>query len=273
MGWLWERTKTATWYAEIFLHYSSQYLKSKMTYRSDFLINIFSDFFLQSMNLIFIFVLFDHIPTLKGWTKEEMMFVYGFFLVPFGFYSGFFNHLFDVPEKYVLKGELDRVLVRPMNSLFQVIVETMRLELVFGVFVGMAMMAYAGSKMNLAWTWWDIPLGIILVIGSTFIYGGVYTLLASLGFWFEGRMGLMPMVYNISNYGRYPTDIYKGVVRFILTWVLPFAFVGFYPATVLMKRQEYYSYGLLTPVVGLVFWTFSYIVWTKGIKRYSGTGS
>jgi len=244
-----------------------------MAYRADFIINVVSDFFLQTMNLFFILVVFDHIPTLKGWTRDEMMFVYGFFLIPFGFYSGFFTHLFDVPEKYVLKGELDRILVRPLNSLFQVVVETMRLELIFGVLVGLVVMFYSAVKLKLTWYWWDIPVGILLVAGATLIYGGVYTILASLGFWFEGRMGLMPMVYNISNYGRYPTNIYKGLVRFVLTWVLPFAFVGFYPATVLMHREEYYFYGLLTPVVGLTFWLLSYSVWTQGIKRYRGTGS
>ena len=41
---------------------------------------------------------------------------------------------------------------------------------------------------------------------------------------------IMPLMYNIGNYGRYPVNIYNRVIRFILTFVLPFAFVGVYPA-------------------------------------------
>ena len=261
------------WYLNIFCRYASQYMKTKMAYRSDFFVYVVSDFLLQSVNLVFILVVFTRITNLNGWDRNQMLFIYGFFLVPFGFYSGFFNHLFDVPEKYVLQGEMDRVLIRPMNTLFQVIVETMNLELVLGVIPGVIIMLYTASAMHMHWQWQDLPLGILLVFGATLIYGGIYILLASMGFWFEGNMGLMPMIYNLSSYGRYPTSVYKGIVRFILTWVLPFAFVGFYPATILMHRWDYAYYAMLTPVIGVIFFTTGYLVWRRGIRRYVGTGT
>lgn len=257
----------------IFLHYISQYMKSKMAYRADFFIYVFSDLLLQSVNIIFLLVVFTKVPAIKGWDRDQVLFIYGFFLVPFAIYSGFFNHLFDVPEKYVLQGELDRVLVRPLNSWFQVVVETMNPELLFGAAAGMAIMTYAGRNMNLVLTWWDIPLALVMIFGATLIYAGVYTFLASLGFWTEGNMGLMPMVYNLSNYGRYPMTVYRGPVRFILTWILPFAFVGFYPATMIMHRYEYKTYALLTPLVGIICFAVSYRLWVIGIRRYRGTGS
>lgn len=257
----------------IFFLYLSQYMKSKMAYRADFFIYVFSDVLLQSVNIIFLLVVFTKVPAIKGWDRDQVLFIYGFFLVPFAIYSGFLNHLFDVPEKYVLQGELDRILVRPLNSWFQVVVETMNPELLFGAVAGIAIMIYSGQNMNLTLTWWDIPLALVMVLGATLIYAGVYTLLASIGFWSEGNMGLMPMVYNLSHYGRYPMTVYRGPVRFILTWILPFAFVGFYPATMLMHRYEYKYYALLTPLVGVICFTVAYKVWVVGIKKYRGTGS
>lgn len=261
------------WYSQIFFRYSAQYMKTKMAYRSDFFVFVISDFLLQLVNLVFILVIFTKIQTLKGWDRNHMLFIYGFFLIPFSIYSGFLNQLFDVPDKYVLQGELDRVLVRPMNTLFQVIVETMNLELLLGAIPGFIIMFLSASAIHLDWRWSDIPLGLVMVFGATLIYAGIYILLASLGFWFEGNMGLMPMIYNLSSYGRYPTTVYKGIVRFVLTWILPFAFVGFYPATILMHNQQYIGYALLTPVVGIVFFAISYLVWQRGILRYVGSGS
>ena len=49
-------------------------------------------------------------------------------------------------------------------------------------------------------------------------------------FWSDAKSSIMPLMYNIGNYGRYPVNIYNRVIRFILTFVLPFAFVGVYPA-------------------------------------------
>jgi ABC-2 type transport system permease protein len=263
----------ATRHMVIFFHYLAQYIKTKMVYRADFFVYIISDLMLQSVNIIFLLVVFTKIPAIKGWNREEVMFIYGFFLLPFAVYSGFFNHLFDVPEKYVLQGEMDRVLVRPLNSWFQVVVETMNPELLVSGFAGIAIMAYCGNNMGLSLVWWDIPLALVLITGAILIYAGVYTFLASLGFWTEGNIGLMPMVYNMSHYGRYPMTIYRGPTRFILTWILPFAFVGFYPATFIMHRYEYINYAMLTPVIGVICFTVAYMVWNAGIRRYRGTGS
>lgn len=260
-------------YFIIFFHYLTQYMKTKMAYRSDFFVYVASELLLQSVNLIFILVVFTKVPAIKGWTRDQVLFIYGFFLLPFGLYSGFLNHLFDVPEKYVLQGELDRVLVRPLNAWFQVVVETMNPELLIGTAAGTVIMFYSGKAMQLQLVWWDIPVALVLILGATLIYAGVYTFLASLGFWTEGNIGLMPMVYNLSNYGRYPMTVYRGPVRFILTWILPFAFVGFYPATLLMHRYEYIGYALLTPVVGVISFAAAYRVWVAGIRRYRGTGS
>lgn len=267
---LWKKTGR---YVVIFIHYLSQYMKTQMSYRADFFANVFSELFQQSVNLIFIAVVFTRVPEIKGWTREEIIFIYGFFLVPFGIYGGFFNHLFDVPEKYVLEGEFDRILIRPLNTWFQVILETMKPELMVGSLTGFVLMYYSANSIGLSFNWWDLPVFTCLVFGAALVYAGVYTLLASLGFWTEGNVGLMPMVYNLSNYGRYPMTIYRGLTRFLLTWVLPFAFVGFYPATFLMDRYEFMNYAMLTPVVGVISFVIGYRVWSVGVKKYRGTGS
>ncbi len=46
------------------------------------------------------------------------------------------------------------------------------------------------------------------------------------------------MMYNIGNYGRYPVDIYNRVIRYVLTWVLPFAFVGVYPSAYFCVKRN-----------------------------------
>lgn len=267
------RNSLAARYSIIFFYYLAQYIKAKLEYRSDFLAHIFTDLLQMGVNLVFILVVFTKVPDIQGWSRDEVLFIYGFFLVPFAIYGGFLNHLFDVPEKYVLMGEFDRILVRPLNSWFQVVVETMKPELLLGMISGALLMYYSGQNMNLALVWWDVPLFMVLVFGATMVYAGIYTALASLGFWTEGSLGLMPMVFNLSQYGRYPMTIFRGPVRFVLTWILPFAFVGFFPATLIMHRYEYIWYAGLTPVVGVVCFALAYRMWKAGVKQYRGTGS
>ncbi|MDG5786271.1 ABC-2 family transporter protein [Evansella sp. AB-P1] len=259
-------------YFSIFFQYASQYLKTRLTYRGDLIVEIFSDFLFQAVNLVFILVVFGHTTLLNGWSREEIIFIYGFFLVPYAIFSSFFN-IWDFNDRYIVKGEMDRVLTRPIHSLFQIVIERMELESMFGVVTGLVIMFYAGNQLGLELSWYDPFVFLFMVIGGAFIYAGIFISLASISFWSDSKTDIMPMMYNIGNYGRYPVDIYNHVIRFVLTWILPFAFVGVYPSAFFLGRTEWYGYAFLTPVMGVIFLSIAIILWNSGVKRYRGAGN
>lgn len=259
-------------YFSMFFQYISQYMKTRLQYRADMVVELLSDLLFQAVNLIFILVVFGHTQFLNGWSREEIIFIYGFFLVPFAVFSSFFN-IWDFNERYIVKGEMDRILTRPIHSLFQVILERMELESLFGAITGVAVMIYAGSILNLSFAWYDFLIFILFVLGGALVYAGIFIALASIGFWSDARTSIMPTMYNIGNYGRYPVDIYNNVIRYVLTWILPFAFVGVYPAAYFLGREEWYGYAFLTPVMGIIFFTLAIVLWNVGVKRYRGAGN
>ncbi len=247
-------------------------MKTRMSYRADLVVELFSDLLFQAVNLIFILVVFGHTTLLSGWSREEIIFIYGFFLVPYAIFSSFFN-IWDFNERYIVKGEMDRVLTRPIHSLFQIIIERMELESMFGVITGVAIMFYAGSQLGLTLDWYDPFAFLLMVIGGSLIYAGIFIILASISFWSDSKTDIMPMMYNIGNYGRYPVDIYNQVIRYVLTWILPFAFVGVYPSAFFLGRSEWYGYAFFTPVMGVIFLGIAIILWNAGVKRYRGAGN
>ncbi len=94
------------------------------------------------------------------------------------------------------------------------------------------------TELRLSFHWYDFFFFILMVGGGALVYGGIFVTLASLGFWSDAKSSIMPLMYNIGNYGRYPVNIYNRVIRFVLTFVLPFAFVGVYPATYFLKKSR-----------------------------------
>ncbi|UFT99979.1 ABC-2 family transporter protein [Radiobacillus kanasensis] len=259
-------------YTSIFFQYVAQYMKTRLTYRVDMVIEILSDLLFQAVNLIFILIVFGHTQLLGGWSRDEIIFIYGFFLVPFAIFGAFFN-IWDFNERYIVKGEMDRILTRPIHSLFQIILERMELESLFGVFTGIGVMLYSASQLGLSFSWYDPFVFVVLVLGGVFVYAGIFVLLASISFWSDSPTSIMPMMYNIGNYGRYPVDIYNNVIRFVLTWILPFAFVGVYPSAYFLGREDWYGYAFLTPVMGLLFFGISVLVWNVGVTKYRGAGN
>ncbi|MCU6711862.1 ABC-2 family transporter protein [Paenibacillus sp. J5C_2022] len=261
-------------YASLFTEYLKNYAKTKLTYRADFWIEVISDLLFQIMNLIFILVVFQHTPSLGGWSQDEVVFVYGFFMIPYGIFSTFFG-IWNFSERYVVKGEMDRVLTRPAHSLFQVLLENVDPPSLMGSAVGAGIMAICWTRLDLPFHAMDLLMLALFVIGAVLIYGGIYTALSAISFFSDSPTGIVPLIYNIQNYGRYPVNIYNKAIRFVLTWLLPFAFVGVIPASYFLEKKadDLSKLAMLTPVMGLVVFTLGLALWNHGVKRYRGAGS
>lgn len=259
-------------YAGIFMDYLKTYMKTRMTYRADFFIEVFTDLLFNFMNLLIILIVFGHTDMLGGWTRDEMVFIYGYFMIPYGIFTCFFN-LWGFTERYIVKGEMDRILTRPVYNLTQLLLENMDPSSLFGALTGAIVMGYAWTQLGLDFQWTDLLMMLLLVVGSILIYGGIYISLTALSFFSDSPTGILPMMWNLQNYGRYPINIYNRVIQILLTWVLPFAFVGVYPASYFLDKDTLLTMAWLTPVMGIAFQTIGILVWNYGVRRYRGAGS
>ena len=260
------------YYTSLFVDYLKNYFKTRLTYRSDFLIEVLSDLLFQGMNLFFILVVFLHTSQLGGWNEFEIIFIYGYFMIPYGVFGCFFN-LWNFTDRYIIKGEMDRVLTRPAYNLTQLVLENLDPASLFGSLGGIIILAYAWVHTGIPFHWYDPLLMLLFIFGSVLIYGGVYIALSSISFYSDAKTGILPLMWNIQNYGRYPVTIYNKIIRLMLTFVLPFAFVGFYPAAYFLDPKHWSVWALMTPIVGVVFFWIGILMWNSGVKRYRGAGS
>lgn len=170
------------YYLGLLIEYLKNYMKTRLTYRADFWVEVISDLLFQATNFIFILVIFMHTDSLGGWNQNEVVFVYGFFMVPYGVFSCFVN-MWGFSERYIVKGEMDRILTRPAHNLFQIFLENVDPPALFGSIIGLIIMAISGANLGLPFEWWTIPAMILLTLSAVAIYTGIYTTLTSLSFY------------------------------------------------------------------------------------------
>ncbi len=261
------------WQGRIFGAYFGQFVKMRLAYRMDFLVDTLAVSFSMAIQLTVLSVLFSKIRALDGWSFEQVLFIYGFSLLPLGLFNLISVNFYGFSDKYIIGGKFDRVLLRPVNTLVQVMFESFNVSGLNEIILGTAVMIYAGMKLNFAFGVGDFLALLVLVPSAALVYTGVFLAITSVSFWHEDRMGLAPPVYNIIRFSRYPLTIYSLPVRVFLTFVLPFAWVAFYPATWFIGGGQLPLVALLTVPVGVVVFSGAVWMWHRGAANYASTGS
>lgn len=260
-------------FAEIVLAYVVQYLKTRLAYKADFFISGVAELLNHAAAFLFIMVVFTKVDDLNGWSFHEVLFIYGFSLIPLSMFNFFFGNIYSLGSRYIIQGEFDRILLRPVNSFLQVALDEIYVEDLNGVVTGSIIVGYASMKLGVAWSLWKVLALLPLAVSGAVIYCSVFTMLGAVGFWFEDRMGLIPPFYNMIDFSKYPVTIYSKFLRFLLSWVVPFAFVAFYPSAILLDRTEFIATAALTPLVASAFALLAAMVWQRGIRQYKSSGT
>lgn len=250
----------------------AQRLKVRLAYRLDFVINALGDVLLAAVGLVFLATLFEHVDSLGAYTPSEVLFCWGFAETAVGLFFVFFQGLWSLNQRYIVGGDLDRVLLRPVDPYLQVLLDNVSWEDLPIALLGSAVMLAAAPGLGAvpAWHWALLP---VLLVGAACVLGGLLTTVCSAGFHLHHRGTAVGLVFQLSSFARYPIDLFAAPLRLLLTWALPLAFAGFYPATFLMDRPEWHVYALAQPVVALAALAVGYGAFRFGLTRYTSTGT
>lgn len=257
------------------LKFLSVFLLSRLSFRLDFIIEIVASSFIAVSGLIFLLVLFysGKVSALGDWSSDQVLFIYGFSLLPTTIFQLVAPNLYRFGEKYVIEGNFDRVLLRPLNSVVQILTETFSIESLVSLPIGVSLMLITGAKIGIDWSVIDIAWLIVSALAGAVILISFFMMLSSFSFHFEDRFGIVPPFYNMMTFGRYPLPIYDKLIQVILTWMVPYGFVSFYPATHFFSEKYFTWLCYLSPIVAVVMIIITSFFWKLGIDKYGSTGS
>jgi len=185
----------------------------------------------------------------------------------------------DVPV-LIREGNFDRFLVRPLDALVQAMIAPTQ----FGLVPDELILALVWLAVAIPYSQVHVDALLVvyiplIAIGGALIDFGINLTIAAASFWFVRVDSLRWMLMSLEqDFTRYPLSIYNKAVRLILAFVVPFAFMNYFPATYFLGKNDGAldlnpAIGLLTPVVGVAITTLAYGFWRIGLNRYTGTGS
>ena len=261
-------------YIRIYKVFILQYLKTLMEYRTDFFIGMLSFFVLQASNLIFISLVFSRIPDLNGWSYNQVLFIYGLSQIPRGLDHLFTDNLWLLANSYVRSGQFDKYLLRPINPLFHLIAERFQPDAFGEIIIGISIFTYAYLQLGLAFVFVEWLLLILVILAGIVIYTSIKLIGGSLALWTKRSQHFLFIVYQLADFSSYPMSIFSQFIKAILTFVIPFAFVAFIPASFFLGMPVIEHTVITCCLVAVILWFVAYqIIWKSGLKAYESTGN
>ncbi len=259
-------------YATLYYWFLIQRFKILMEYRVNFIIGASSTIILQIAGLLTIWVVMSQVPSLNGWNLNEVLLIYGLLTLSKSITHMFADNLWTIGWNYVRSGDFDRFLVRPVDPLFHLLADRFCHDGIGNFLVGAALVGISTRALGIPWTLLNFAYLVVAVLSGGGIFIALNLITATSAFWLVESIPVTQIIFNTHEFAKYPLTIYHQFIGILLTWLIPYGFASFYPASYLLGRDV----GVLAwmgPVVAMVLLFVSYRVWLFGLGHYSSTGS
>ena len=247
-------------------------LAISMQYRVDFLIEGLMSIWWLGWNLVPLLILYDQRDTVAGWDFPSALLVIAWFTVLRGLMEGAINpSLIGVVDK-IRTGEFDYLLLKPADAQF--LVSTARFEPwnLVDIAGGIGLACTAFAMLGTAPAPGDVLLGLLLLVAAALVLYSLWILIVSASFWVIRLDNLAYLFSAIFDAARWPIQVFRGVWRFLFTFVLPLALMTTYPAMAALGRLDG-STAAVAIVGALGFAVVARILWTVAIRFYTSASS
>ncbi|MGI6633187.1 MAG: ABC transporter permease [Bacillota bacterium] len=242
-----------------------------MAYPVEFIITNLSGVAYSLGSVASVWVLFTQVKSIGDWNYPQVLLIYGMSI-----FSRSLFHLFWVNfmtlSGMIRMGEIDRLLVRPLNAMFQVLSGYLDNddwgELATAIILVWTSLGMLGQRTagNILWV-------LLSVISGSLIFASMHIVGNSMAFFTVESSGFSRLAWTVDEFTRYPADIYGKGIRTLITWVIPVAFASFYPAQLIFGNGRLVRFALATPFVAALTFMAAYAFWTRAMNRYQGVGN
>lgn len=258
--------------------YTKTIMKAWFQYKVDAVLRSLAVFLRESTGIVVIYFALLKFDTLNGWNLPEMLFLFSLLFLTYGIMILFFTGLRDFGW-IIRSGELDRFLLRPRGVLFQLIFVNADWFAAIGHGgLGLLLFVLSAGRVGIQWTFFRVLYYVFALAGGVLIQGAIFLLFATLNIYLLETGSLMEVFYwNMRKFAGYPISIFNKPIQICMTYVVPFAFVNYFPAQYLLRKPDMQQYPqiylYLTPVVGGLLFFAVYLFWRYSLRHYKSSGN
>jgi len=257
---------------EVYHAYIRRCFMAFILHRADSIISVFSILITQLASFVALWAITRAVGNIGGWDFFDLMLIYSIFVIISALNQSFLDGVWNVGWYVRWGGGMDIMMIRPKPIFVQLVCNRMDLGALVLCLAGTALLVYSIAMLGIAVNFSTVLLILLFIVCGVAISTSLYLISNSANFWLVHGSEVSATVQLIQEFARYPMGIFPIGIQAIFTFILPFAFTTFYPASILSGRMPVYAvFFILLAAAACVL--VAAIVWRKGLKTYNSTGS
>lgn len=243
-----------------------------MRYRASFIAEGIMSCGWVAWTVVPLLVVYEYRDSVGGWDRDQALLVMGLFITMEGLLGAFIDPNLRAVVEQVRDGTFDYTLLKPVDSQLLVSIHRIQPTELPHALAGLVVTGVAASRLDPAPGLREMAEGALLLLVGVALLHALWTIVVATSFWFVRVDNLSILLRSLLDAGRWPVTYYRGVVRVVLTWVIPVGLITTFPALALR--------GLLEPNLLLAACGFSLgasllarAVWRHALSQYTSASS
>lgn len=229
-------------------------------------------------DLCLLYIMIDTFKNIGAWGPYEVMLLYALNLISYSLAGFFLNYPCTRLADRIRTGQFDEVLTKPVHPFLYLVCRDFNPGYISHISLSIVVIVLCVAKLGIEVTVVNVLVLVIIIAGATLIQGALFIFTAIPAFWFTQTNSLMNLiVFELKLFIRYPISIYDKGIQIFLTVMIPYAFINFFPAQILLNKQDFLMFPAqiqyLSPLVGILLFALAYQLWNVSIRKYASSGS
>jgi ABC-2 type transport system permease protein len=245
-----------------------------MQYKTSFILTTIGQAMTTFFSFLSMYFLFMRFGSIKGYSFNEVLLCFSIISMSFAT-AECFGRGFDSFSSVISNGEFDRIMVRPRSEILQVLGTKIEFTRIGRLLEALIVFIYAIKTSGIYWSFDKIVTVLLMLAGGICLFFCLFLIYAAICFFtLEGLEFMNIFTDGGRELAQYPLNIYKDWVLKFFTFIIPMAFINYYPFLYIIDKGHIYGIiYMFSPIVSFLFFLPSILLWKMGVKHYKSTGS
>jgi ABC-2 type transport system permease protein len=243
----------------------------ELQYRANFFASMLNTVFWLAMALLTAGVFFRQTNALGGWSFWQVVVLLGVFNAVAGVVEAVLRPNIGQLVQHVRRGSLDLILVKPVDAQFMVSFRQLVFWNISDVVLGLGLSAYGLHRLHVTPTPLEGAAFLIAVWAAVAIVYALWLSLMTLAFWFVAVENLAVLFDALYETARFPVSAYPPMLRFLLVYLVPIAWITTVPAGTLTGHGSLVR-ALEAAGVALLALGLTRLLWRTALGHYTSAG-